>query len=58
MADAAPKEGVFDVDCPHCRKSFRAELILGGAPRHTGFKCPHCKLIVAYERAAEQGNTA
>ena len=58
MADAAPTEGVFEVECPHCHKSFQADLILGSAARHTGFKCPHCKLFVAYERAAEQGNTA
>jgi hypothetical protein len=57
MADAAPEEREFDVECPHCHKFFRADLMLGGAARHTGFKCPHCKLFVAYERAAEQGRT-
>jgi transposase-like protein len=58
MADAAPKEGSFAVECPHCRRTFRADLIVGGVARHTGFKCPHCNLFVPYERAAEQGNTA
>jgi phage FluMu protein Com len=58
MAETAPTGGVFQVDCPHCHKKFSAELILGSASRHTGFKCPHCKLFVAYERAAEQGHTA
>ena len=57
MGDAAPEEREFDVECPHCRKSFRADLILGAAARHTGFKCPHCKLFVSYERAADQGQT-
>ena len=57
MADAPPIEREFEVACPHCHKTFRAELIVGGAARHTGFKCPHCKLFVAYERTAERGNT-
>ena len=40
----------YDIKCPHCKKSFKAEL-LGGGDR-TGFKCPHCRLFVPYERAA------
>jgi hypothetical protein len=24
----------------------------GGSDRHAGFKCPHCRLFVAYERAS------
>ena len=44
----------FDVSCPHCGKSFEAELIEGAAPRYEGFKCPHCKLFVPYQRADEQ----
>lgn len=40
--------------CPHCQKTFEAELLTGGSDRHEGFKCPHCKLFVAYERADEQ----
>ena len=39
---------------PHCQKTFEAELLTGGSDRHEGFKCPHCKLFVAYERADEQ----
>ena len=23
----------------------------GGSDRHAGFKCPHCRLFVAYERS-------
>jgi DNA-directed RNA polymerase subunit RPC12/RpoP len=38
------------VTCPHCKKEFEGELIAGSAPRYTGFKCPHCKLFVPYER--------
>jgi transposase-like protein len=43
---AAPN---YEVVCPHCKKAFRGELI-GGAERQ-GFKCPHCRLFVPYERA-------
>jgi transposase-like protein len=44
----------FEVECPHCHKEFTAELIEGAAARYQGFKCPHCKLFVPYERADEQ----
>jgi transposase-like protein len=40
----------FEVTCPHCKKSFRGELIGEEATRQ-GFKCPHCRLFVPYERA-------
>ena len=40
----------FEVVCPHCKKSFNAELIDGGVERYRGFKCPHCKLFVPAER--------
>jgi DNA-directed RNA polymerase subunit RPC12/RpoP len=43
----------FEVVCPHCKKPFEAELIAGPAERYTGFKCPHCRLFVPYERADE-----
>jgi transposase-like protein len=39
--------------CPHCGKTFEAELIEGETERHKGFKCPHCRLFVSYERAVE-----
>jgi DNA-directed RNA polymerase subunit RPC12/RpoP len=44
----------YDVVCPHCGKTFEGELLSGAAPRYQGFKCPHCRLFVAYERADEQ----
>ena len=50
----AVQEASFEVDCPHCGKSFEAELIPGSAPRYEGFKCPYCRLFVPYERADEQ----
>ena len=43
-----------EVVCPHCKKTFEAELIAGSAERYRGFKCPHCKLFVPFERADEQ----
>ncbi|HVM17523.1 MAG TPA: hypothetical protein VM290_08085 [Gaiellaceae bacterium] len=42
----------YDVSCPHCKKPFTAELI--GTDGRRGFKCPHCRLFVPYERADEQ----
>ena len=43
----------FTVDCPHCGKSFDAPL-LGESERNLGFKCPHCRLFVAYRAVEEQ----
>ena len=42
---------VFDVECPHCHKHFQAELLGPRSPRQAGFKCPHCRLFVSYDRA-------
>jgi transposase-like protein len=44
----------YEVVCPHCGKAFESELLSGSSERHQGFKCPHCRLFVAYERADEQ----
>jgi DNA-directed RNA polymerase subunit RPC12/RpoP len=46
-----PERASFDVVCPHCKKSFNAELLGGNSARRRGFKCPHCKLFVPAERA-------
>lgn len=44
----------YDVECPHCHKSFAAEPIEGGrAARYLGFKCPHCRLFVPLGRATD-----
>jgi transposase-like protein len=53
MAQGAADEDEHDVVCPHCRKSFRGELIAGGASRYEGFKCPHCRLFFPAERLDE-----
>jgi DNA-directed RNA polymerase subunit RPC12/RpoP len=51
---ATPAEELYDVTCPHCGKSFQGELRTGTSSRYTGFKCPHCRLFVPYERADER----
>jgi hypothetical protein len=53
VADTQPQPG-FDVECPHCHKSFSAETMEGSAPRYRGFKCPHCRLFVPFARAEER----
>ncbi len=46
------EETTFEVSCPHCGKTFEGELLTAdSSPRARGFKCPHCKLFVPYERA-------
>lgn len=43
----------YEVVCPHCGKPFEGELLSGAsASPSRGFKCPHCKLFVPYERAS------
>jgi DNA-directed RNA polymerase subunit RPC12/RpoP len=44
-------EETTEVVCPHCKKTFTASLIAGGAERYRGFKCPHCRLFVPATRA-------
>ena len=51
MADDSAQSTVFEVTCPHCGKPFRQELLTGPAARYNGFKCPHCRLFVPFERA-------
>jgi phage FluMu protein Com len=48
---ADPAEKHYEIDCPHCHKHFTGTMIEGGAARYRGFKCPHCKLFVPFERA-------
>jgi hypothetical protein len=47
-------ERTYAVECPHCHKSFTAEPMPGRAARYAGFKCPHCRLFVPFERADAQ----
>jgi transposase-like protein len=58
MADAVPENRTYELVCPHCKKRFEADLLTGGSDRHTGFKCPHCRLFVAFERASIEDDQA
>ena len=50
MADNTPAEPTVEIVCPHCKKTFRADLMAGSAERYRGFKCPHCRLFVPAAR--------
>ena len=39
--------------CPHCKKTFSADLLDGDAERYRGFKCPHCRLFVPAGRVSD-----
>jgi DNA-directed RNA polymerase subunit RPC12/RpoP len=54
MARPPKTDTLYEVVCPHCHKQFEGELLSGDSDRHRGFKCPHCRLFVAYARAEEQ----
>jgi hypothetical protein len=56
-AEVSEAEGRYEVECPHCHKPFEADLMTGPAARYQGFKCPHCRLFVPYDRVAEQALT-
>ena len=44
----------FTIECPHCHKAFETDAVQGKG-RIRGFKCPHCRLFVPFERVSEQG---
>ena len=50
VAEVPTEQAEQEVVCPHCKKTFTAELIAGDTERHRGFKCPHCKLFVPAAR--------
>jgi DNA-directed RNA polymerase subunit RPC12/RpoP len=42
----------YSLVCPHCGKEFEGELLVDqSTPSSRGFKCPHCRLFVPFERA-------
>ena len=45
-----PAEQELEITCPHCKKTFAANLMEGAAERYRGFKCPHCRLFVPAAR--------
>lgn len=54
MPQTNDSEASYEVVCPHCEKTFEAPLLSGSADRYQGFKCPNCRLFVAFTRADEQ----
>jgi phage FluMu protein Com len=53
VAAPSDSEARYEVTCPHCARMFVGRLLAGSAARYRGFKCPHCKLFVPYERVDE-----
>ena len=52
MARPTAAQSDYSVVCPHCKKTFEAELLVAsGTAGPRGFKCPHCRLFVPLERA-------
>jgi len=43
----------YAIECPHCHKPFEADAVKGKG-RIRGFKCPHCRLFVPFERVSEE----
>jgi phage FluMu protein Com len=58
VAEPTPRDDAFEVECPHCHRRFSAKLLAAESPRHAGFKCPHCRLFVAYDRSGESEATS
>jgi DNA-directed RNA polymerase subunit RPC12/RpoP len=54
MGGETTQQAGFDVECPHCHKSFVATVIEGAAARYRGFKCPHCRLFVPAAHGEDQ----
>jgi DNA-directed RNA polymerase subunit RPC12/RpoP len=50
MDEETPAGPPAEIKCPHCKKTFSADLIAGSAERYRGFKCPHCRLFVPAAR--------
>ncbi|MDQ3874891.1 MAG: hypothetical protein M3322_04970 [Actinomycetota bacterium] len=48
MAEAAEID--YQVTCPHCSKRFTTPALVDDSGRPRGFKCPHCRLFVPFER--------
>ena len=49
-------EQTYAVECPHCHKDFTGRPVSGRAARYAGFKCPHCRLFVPFERVADEAS--
>ena len=58
MTELPDLDQTYEVECPHCHKGFKAQPVTGASARYAGFKCPHCRLFVPFERATETGAAA
>lgn len=58
VPEQAAPHGTYTVTCPHCSRPFEADVLEGRAARYNGFKCPHCKLFVPFERVEEEARRA
>jgi hypothetical protein len=56
MTQSPTADAVYDVVCPHCKKTFEGRLLSGAAARYQGFKCPHCRLFVPFTRVTGDGD--
>ena len=44
---------VLEATCPHCHKTFVPSPLPRPTTRQRGYKCPHCRLFVPIDRAAD-----
>jgi hypothetical protein len=53
MVERVTSAPSVEATCPHCHKLFTPSPLARPSARHRGFKCPHCRLFVPLERAAD-----
>jgi DNA-directed RNA polymerase subunit RPC12/RpoP len=51
FVDGQPEAAAQEIVCPHCKHSFEPREPIGIGDERQGYKCPHCRLFVALERA-------
>jgi hypothetical protein len=49
--DEGRPQTAHELVCPHCKRAFEPQDPIGVDDERRGFKCPHCRLFVALERA-------
>jgi DNA-directed RNA polymerase subunit RPC12/RpoP len=53
VSESAAPKGTYAVTCPHCSRTFESDVLEGNAARYSGFKCPHCRLFVPFDRVED-----
>jgi hypothetical protein len=51
VPDTLEPQNGHEVTCPHCKRAFTPKPLRDPSGRATGYKCPHCRLFVAADRA-------